>query len=94
MPNTTPWYEITGNFSPYFTRIYGKFFSSFYSYLLLRQFVVDTRIMKSKISGNFVPSRCTTNENRTTLKNSQQKNRIQCRFYNNVEISWKFFAPS
>jgi hypothetical protein len=48
----------------------GKFFSSFYSYLFLRQFPqvsvaneTNTRIMRSKISGNFVPSRCITNDN-------------------------------
>jgi hypothetical protein len=54
----------------------GKFFSSFYSYLFLRQFPlvgyghwwklsskqICTRIMRSKISGNFVPSRCITND--------------------------------
>jgi hypothetical protein len=67
MPNTTRWYEIAGNFSPHFTR----------TYLFLRQFPlvryahlwklsskqIHTRIMRSKISGNFVPSRCITNDN-------------------------------
>jgi hypothetical protein len=52
MPNTTRWYEIAGNFSPYFTRI-----------CFLDNFVeINTRIMRSKISGNFVPSRCITND--------------------------------
>jgi hypothetical protein len=42
----------------------GKFFSSFYSYLFLRQIVVETNTrMRSKISGNFIPSRCITNDN-------------------------------
>jgi hypothetical protein len=51
MPNTTRWYEIAGNFSPHFTRI-----------CLLDNIVeTNTRIMRSKFSGNFVPS-CITND--------------------------------
>jgi hypothetical protein len=53
MPNTTRWYEIARNFSPHFTRI------------CFLEIVVETntRIMRSKISSNFVPSRCITNDN-------------------------------
>jgi hypothetical protein len=42
-----------------------QLFCSFYSYLFLRQIVVETntRIMRSKISDNFVTCRCITNEN-------------------------------
>jgi hypothetical protein len=53
MPNTTRWYEIAGNFSPHFNRI-----------CFLDTFVeTNTRIMRSKISGNLVPCRCITNDN-------------------------------
>jgi hypothetical protein len=110
MPNSTRWYEITGNFAPHFTRIcflslfdtmlnfvenllenerdprsgpmndqdhslslsdpdrslvLSHFLTNFLQNLAsyhtaFRQFVVETniRIMRSKISGNFVPSRC------------------------------------
>jgi hypothetical protein len=57
MPNTTRWYEIAGNFSPHFTRIC----------FLDNNVETNTRIMRSKISGNFVPSRCITNENRPQM---------------------------
>jgi hypothetical protein len=62
MPNTTRWYEIAGNFSPHFTRMY----------LFFRQFPncrrnTRTRIMRSKISGNFLPPRCITNDNSIIL---------------------------
>jgi hypothetical protein len=64
MPNTTRWYEIAGNVSPHFTPI--CFLDNFHSFATL---VVETntRIMRSKISGNFVPSRCFTNENRPQM---------------------------
>jgi hypothetical protein len=63
MPNTTRWYEIAGNFSPHFTRI--SFLDNFHSSLRsLMEIVVETNTrMRSKISGNFVPSRCITNDN-------------------------------
>jgi hypothetical protein len=53
MPNTTRWYEIAENFSPHFTRI---------CFLDNLEIVVERNTrMRSKISGNFVPSRCITN---------------------------------
>jgi hypothetical protein len=64
MPNTTRWYEIAGNFSPHFTRI--CFLDNFHLFVRsLVEIVVETntRIMRSKISGNFVPSRYITNDN-------------------------------
>jgi hypothetical protein len=64
MPNTTRWYEIAGNFSPHLTRI--CFLDNFHSFATLTCEIVvetNTRIMRSKISGNFVPSRCITNDN-------------------------------
>jgi hypothetical protein len=60
MPITTRWYEIAGNFSPLLL-VHICFLDNFDKIVV----ETNTRIMRSKISGNFVPSHGITNDNFT-----------------------------